>query len=370
VVSLTALLLTGGWVEHGRDTLDIPYWYRLAPRLVIYFTTLPLYFLTPLITARYRVASNYEVKRCCERNDDTKGTTRALREEEDSFNRELKLANWLNALDTIVRDSQWMQLIQLGVEGVPLMITQLVMMVTGALSGGSPAEESHLEPIRVLCYISMCIVFLHLAFRGYMVCRSYDLQVFAIRWLFVLFDMTSMLYLLVFIATVGKPFASFEALFHRDFSGGCTLSQVWMVGYLTVLCCIAVLLIIVLALTLCNACAPDTLAMVGLALVLAIPCALTLFAVKVSLLNLVLMEAEPYVTSKEGCRGVALLFGFLRRSQERAERTARVQHLCHFLHEALRAKKPKGHARASSGTLGTTLWAGVESTPKQFPFWG
>jgi hypothetical protein len=369
VVSLAVLVIDGMWVGHGRDTTGVPRWYRRAPGALIYILSLPIYFLTPILAAWVRTTSTFEIQEYIDlpRKQQRTGT-RVLREEEESIRRELKLANWLNALDTIVRDSQLTQLVQLGVEGVPLMITQLVMMVTGVLSVGSPVEESHLEPIRVLCYVSMCTVFLHLAFRGYMVCRSYDLQVFAIRWLFVLFDLTSMLYLLVFITTVGKPFASFEALLHREFRGGCALSQVWMVGYLSVLCCMSILMMIMFALIVNrrSGCHPDTFAVVGLAIALVLPFAFTLLGLKLSLINWGLVLSEPYnMSAKEVSREGILFFGFLRRASGEYDWNNRVQHICRFLHRVITAGKIQPHYNDMLEIM-QSRWEGLYGPEWQF----
>jgi hypothetical protein len=355
VVAFAALVLLGIWLARGRDTTGVPRWYREAKAALVAPITLPVYFLVPLLSTITRSRSSAEVEHYRQAgNNQTKGAAaRVVREEEESLRKEASLASWLCTLDFIIVEPQWLQLIQLGLEGVPLMITQLVMMVTGVLSVGSPAEESHLEPIRVLCYVSMCTVFLHLAFRGYMVCQSVDLQVFAIRWLFVLFDLTSMLYLLVFITTVGKPFASFEALINRDFSGGCTLSQVWMVGYLAMASMVLLLLLaLFVAIVKGSGCDRGALAMLCLAIALIVPGTFTLFGAKLILFNIGIVYIEPYtMKTAEGMRDNILFFGFMRRAAgsssccgggAKEDWNNRVQHVCRYFHGVVKLGKSKG----------------------------
>jgi hypothetical protein len=282
--------------------------------------------------------------------------TAALREEEAELKHTVRWSRLVYGLVELTKDSHVALLFQLGFEGIPLLLTQLVMTVQGFL--GEPTNVANLAAftaLKVLVYVSMASVGLQLASHAYLLCRSFDLRVFCLKWLFCLYDLTTMLYMIVFLTTIGKPFASFKQLAAGDFSGGYGLSQAWLLGYLIVAGMVAVLLLVALiahgwkrgwdvwhtAILL--------LGMIGCG-----PGVAMIFGVKTVLLGLVVSAMEPYAASLTYTGGVPvmLLFGFLRKG----DWENRYQHFCRFIYSIVRTQDVKPTVFASMKDAIISLW--------------
>jgi hypothetical protein len=337
IVALSALAIAGVWVGAARDTSGVPHRIRHAPGLLLFPISIVIYQFIPGLCVRIMRGTNTSSTYV---PVTTKAKTRALREEELELLQAARLNKFFNNLAQLTKDSHIMVLLQVGFEGVPLLLAQLVMAVEGFLDDSSHfSGEAAQEGLKVLVYVSMASVVLQLAFRAYMICRSFDPRVFCLKWLFCLYDLTTMLYMIVFLTTIGKPFASFKQLAAGDFSGGYGLSQVWMVGYLLVIGMMTMLLLLWAIGDRCKyrTWRSEHTAILLLGIVGFGPFVCIIFGVKLIGISLFSLAMEPYTATLPSTGGVPVmfLFGFLRKG----DWDERFQYICRNLHDIVKAQE-------------------------------
>jgi hypothetical protein len=347
ILAATAVSLVGFWVTRFDGMFEVPECIRRRCSRTLFLALVGIGY--PFLPGLHAIWSGAETIRDLQDGlelHQPRLPTRALREDEADLHLSLRLESIFAQLITLLQQAQRLIVLQLFVEGCPLLVTQLVMVVGGALRderSGVGSPQGVKEAIEILVYISMAMATLQLLFRSYIVCRSFDIRVFCLKWMFCLHDLTTTLYMLVFLCTAGVPFPG------GSLHGGNALSQAWVLSYTIAACIAGLTVLITYAGVKWWRCGVQMVSPIVLGFLCFVPAAVLMASFKLTLILWIWKPLELHratYSSKER-RAPMLLFAFLKRR----DWTQRFRYICGYIDRIVRRADIKHQLEHTKNSL-------------------